>query len=193
MNEAASVLQFSAMLLILIWAMNLIVTHLRVGNRLPLDGKRLEAALVEQLRLFARLCRSNLYLLEQQVIRLISTRILAAVFRANVGRVALLDEASVRHLIALHAYNEHIEMMVAERAKSIKSGRCTICVFDKSDNCVVETFRDLFNQAFASFERVIQDFEARKVTSDQPAATWASGERGTLLGSIDRSLDFADA
>jgi hypothetical protein len=194
MAGAASILQFLIipMMMIFICAMNLIVTHRRAENRLALDGKRLEAALIEELRLLVRLYRSNLYLLDQQELRLISTRIPLAVFRANVGRITLLDEDSIRQVVAVHANNEHIEMMVAERAKSIKNGQCTIYVFDKGDNFAVDSFRDLFNQALVSIESIIQDLEAKKATSDLPAAAWASGGPSTLLGSMGRSLGFAD-
>jgi hypothetical protein len=194
MTEAASILQFSAMplMMIFICALNLVVTHRRAENRFSLDGARLEVALVEELRLLTRLYRSNLFLMEQQEMRLVSTRIPLAVFRANLGRITLLDEASIRQIVAVHANNEHIEMMVAERAKSIKNGQCTIYVFDKGDDCAVDTFRELFSQAVASVEGVIQDIEARKASSGLPAAAPAYGDKATLVGSIGRSLGFAD-
>jgi hypothetical protein len=195
MTEAASILQFSTMhlMMIFICALNLVVTHRRAESRFSLDGRRLEVALVEELRLLARLYRSNLYLLEQEEIRLVSTRIPLAIFRANVGRITLLDEASIRQVVAVHANNEHMEMMVAERAKSIKNGQCAIYVFDKSDSCAVDRFRDLFGQALASVEGVIQDFEAMRAASGLPRSAWASGEGSTLLGSIGRSLGFAES
>ena len=194
MTEAASILQFSAMplMMIFICAVNLVVTHRRVENRFSMDGTRLEAALLEELRLLARLYRSNLFLLEQQEMRLVSTRIPLAVFRANVGRITLLDEVSIRQMVAVHANNEHIEMMVAERAKSIKGGQCTVYVFDKGDNCAVDTFRELFSQALASVDSVIGDIETRRASSaGGPVATPAFGDK-TLVGSIGRSLGFAD-
>jgi hypothetical protein len=194
MTEAASILQFSAMplMMIFICAVNLVVTHRRAENRVSLDGARLEAALVEELRLLARLYRSNLFLLEQQDIRLVSTRIPLVVFRANVGRITLLDEASIRQMVAVHANNEHIEMMVAEHAKSIKNGQCTVYVFDKGDSCALDTFGKLFSQALASVEGVIQDIEARRAGPELSAATRALGDKTTLAGSIGRSLGLAD-
>lgn len=194
MTGAASILQFSAMpiMMIVICAMNLIVTHRRVENRTSLDGQRLEAALIEELRLLARLYRSNLYLLDQQDVRLISTRIPLVIFRANVGRITLLDETAIKQLVAVHANNEHIEMMVAERAKSIKGGQCTVYVFDGSDHCAVENFKELFGQALASVESVIDDLESKKALSDSASPAWASRQKTTLLGSIGKSLGFVD-
>jgi len=187
-------LQFLIMpvMMIFICAMNLIVTHRRAESRFTLDGRRLAVALVEELRLLARLYKSNLYLLEHQELRLISTRIPLAIFRANVGRITLLDEELIRRIVAVHANNEHIEMMVAERAKSIKNGQCTIYVFEKGDDFAVESFKELFSQALAALETVVGDLETEKATADLPQASWAEGEKGALLGSIGRSLGFAD-
>ena len=195
MTGAASILQFSTMpiMMILICAMNLVVTHRRAESRVALDGRRLETALVEELRLLVRLYRSNLYLLEQQEIRLISTRIPLAIFRANIGRITLLEEAVIGQLVAVHANNEHIEMMVAERAKSIKSGQCTIYVFDKADNSVLDHFKDLFTQALASVEGVIEDLESRRASAGFPSQAWRATEKTTLLGSLSKSLGFVDA
>jgi len=194
MTGAGSILQFSAMpvMMIFICAMNLVVTHRRAEQRFSLDGRRLETALVEELRLLARLYKSNLYLLDQQETRLISTRIPLAIFRANVGRITLLEEDSIRQLVAVHANNEHIEMMVAERAKSIKSGQCTVYVFDQSDKAAIEEFRALFAQALATVESLVADFEATRAAANRPLAAFASGEKTTLLGVIGRSLGFAD-
>jgi hypothetical protein len=194
MTEAASILQFLAMplMMIFICAMNLIVTHRRTESRVALDGRRLQAALVEELRLLARLYRSNLFLLEQQEMRLISTRTPLTIFRANVGRITLLDEQVITQLVGLHANNEHLELMVAERAKSIKGGQCTIYMFDKADIGAVETFRDLFSQALASVETVVEDLEARSAAAELPAPASASGHGNTLVGTIGRSLGFAD-
>jgi hypothetical protein len=79
------------------------------------------------------------------------------------------------------------KMMLVERA-----GERAIYVFDKSDTCAVDRLRDLFGLTLGSVESVIQDLEARNATSDLPPAAWASGVRSRLLGSIGRSLGFAD-
>jgi hypothetical protein len=194
MTEAASMLQFWAMplMMIFICALNLVVTHRRAENRSSLDGTRLEAALVEELRLLARLYQSNLVLLEQEEMRLVSTRIPLAVFRANVGRITLLDEVSIKQMVAVYANNEHIEMMVAERAKSIKNGQCTIYVFDKGDNSAVDTFRELFSQALASVESVIQNIEARRASSGLSVAMRAFCDKTMLVGNVGRSPGFTD-
>lgn len=194
MTATASILQFLAMplMMICICATNLIVTHRRAENRFALDGQRLEVALVEELRLLMRLYRSNLYLLEQQEFRLISTRIPLAVFRTNVGRITLLDDDVIRQVVAIHANNEHIEMMVAERAKSIKGGQATVYVFDNSDKQAIENFRDLFGQALASVESVIQDLEARRDASQTSSSALQLDEGGKLLASIGKSLGFAE-
>jgi hypothetical protein len=194
MAGEALILQFLVIptMMIFICAMNLIVTHRRAENRFALDGKRLEAALIEELRLLVRLYRSNLYLLDQQELRLISTRIPLAVFRANVGRITLLDEESIRQVVAVHANNEHIEMMVAERAKSIKNGQCTVYVFDKAEGCPIENFRELFQRGLAMVETVVQHLEAKRAADDVPGPVWVSGQKQTLAGQIGKSLGFAE-
>jgi hypothetical protein len=195
MIEAASIWQFLVIpsMMMFICATNLIVTHRRAENRFSLDGKRLEAALVEELRLLAKLYRSNLGLLEQQEVRLLSTRIPLAVFRGNVGRITLLDEDSIRKLVAVHGNNEHIEMTVAERAKSIKNGQCSVYVFDEAEGCPVENFRELFGRGLAMVETVVQHLEARKAEDDVPRPVWVSDQKQTLVRQISKSLGFADA
>src|SRR3974390_1947428 len=124
MSEVATLLPSLGIpiMMIMICALNLIVTHRRTENRFLLDGRRLQAALIEELHLLAKLYKSNLELLDRQEVRLISTRTPLAIFRGNIGRITLLDEDTVRRLVSVHANNEHIEMLVAERAKSIKNG-----------------------------------------------------------------------
>jgi hypothetical protein len=192
MVEAATLLQSFAMpiMMIMICVMNLIVTHRRAENRLSLDGRRLQAALVEELHLLAKLYRANLELLDRQEVRLISTRMPLAIFRGNIGRITLLDENAVRRLVAVHANNEHIEMMVAERAKSIKNGQCTVYVFEKDEQSFAN-FRNLFAEGLSAVESAVR-YLAAPPASDSPLPEWAPVQGKELLGNIGRSLGFVD-
>jgi hypothetical protein len=163
-------------MMLLICAMNLFWSSRRTDGRFSIDAARLQAALTEELYLLARLYRSNLDLLDRPEVRLLSTRVPLAIFRANVPRLTLLEEEAIRCLVAVHANNEHIEMMVAERAKSIKNGQCTIYVFEK-DEPSLELFRALFADGAALVDRAIEALEARRASS----ANFA-GATARLLG-----------
>lgn len=178
-------------MMIMICALNLIVTHRRAENRFSLDARRLQAALVEELHLLSKLYKSNLELLGRQEVRLISTRAPLAIFRANIGRITLLDEETIRCLVSIHANNEHIEMLVSERAKSIKNGQCTVYVFDKDDQSVA-TFHDLFAEGLRAVGDAILHLTARPVSSDVALPIWISRQGKQLPGSIGRSLGFVD-
>ena len=191
MTELGAFLLSLAMplMMVLICAVNLFVTHRRSESRLSLDGKRLETALVEELRLLARLYRSNLKLLENEELRLISTRMPLAVFRGNVGRITLLEEESIRRVIAVHGNNEHIEMMVSERAKSIKNGQCTVYIFEKGEHSFVH-FRELFMESLELVKNAIVSLEGKRPASELASPSWESNS--TVIGNIGRSLGFVD-
>ena len=157
-------------MMICICAMNLIWNSRRTDGRFSLDAARLQAALTEELYLLARLYRSNLDLLNRTEVRLLSTRVPLAIFRANVPRLTVLEEETIRCLVAVHANNEHIEMMVAERAKSIKNGQCTIYVLEK-DEPSAELFRALFQDGSALVDRAIEALETRRASSAGFAGT----------------------
>jgi hypothetical protein len=70
-------------------------------------------------------------------------------------------------------------MMVAERAKSIKNGQCTIYVFEK-DEPSVELFRALFLDGSSLVDRAIEALETRCVSSASLAS--ATGETAGLHG-----------
>jgi hypothetical protein len=105
-----------------------------------------------------------------------------AIFRANEPRLTLLEQDAIRCLVAVHANNEHIEMMAAERAKTIKNGQCTIYVFEK-DNPSVELFRALFQDGSSLVDRAIGALEVRRASNASFAATTAR-----LLGFAAPSL-----
>ena len=90
-------------MMICICAMNLIWNGRRTDGRTTLDATRLQAALTEELYLLAKLYRTNLELLDRAEVRLLSTRIPMAIFRANVPRLTLLDEDVVRCLVVHHS------------------------------------------------------------------------------------------
>lgn len=194
MFEGVPVLQMLVMpvMMISICAMNLIVTHRRAENRSSLDARRLQAALVEELQLLAKLYRSNLDLLDRPELRLISTRIPLAIFRGNVGRITLLDEDVIRPVVSVHANNEHLETMVSERAKTIKNGQCTVYVFDKDDGASVEHFRSPFGEGLALVENAVRYLETKQAISAAPAPMWQPAETKALLGTIGRSLGLVD-
>jgi hypothetical protein len=193
MVAAAQLLQSFALpiMMIMVCAMNLVVTHKRAESRLSIDGRRLQAALVEELHLLAKLYRSNLDLLERQEVRLISTRMPLAIFRGNIGRITLLNEDAIRRLVGVHANNEHIEMMVSERAKSIKNGQCTIYVFDKDEQSLVD-FRGLFGEGLCAVEDAIRHLTTTPVASDVPLPTWTADQGKAFVGNIGRSLGLVD-
>jgi len=173
-------------MMICICAMNLIWNGRRTDGRFSLDAARLQAALTEELYLLARLYRSNLDLLNRTEVRLLSTRVSLAIFRANVPRLTVLEEETIRCLVAVHANNEHIEMMVAERAKSIKNGQCTIYVFEK-DEPSVELFRALFQDGSALVDRAIEALETRRASS-----AGFAGATARLLGFTALKPDVAE-
>ncbi len=159
-------------MMICICAMNLFWNGRRTEGRLSVDAARLQAALTEELYLLARLYRSNLALLDHAEVRLLSTRVPLAIFRANVPRLTMLDEDAIRCLVSVHANNEHIEMMVAERAKSLKNGPCTIYVFEKDDPSI-ELFRSLFHDGASLVDRAIEALEIRRLSAAGFAGTTA--------------------
>lgn len=173
-------------MMVLICAMNLFWNGRRTEGRTSLDAARLQAALTEELYLLARLYRANLDLLDRAEVRLMSTRVPLSIFRANLPRLTLLEEEAIRCLVAVHANNEHIEMMVAERAKSIKNGQCTIYVFEK-DEPSVELFRALLQDGAALVGRAIEALEARRASS----ASFA-GATARLLGFTAPKPDVAE-
>jgi hypothetical protein len=173
-------------MMIMICAMNLIWSGRRTESRFSLDATRLLAALTEELYLLAKLYRSNLELLDRAEVRLLSTRIPMAIFRANVPRLTLLDEETIRCLVAVHGNNEHVEMLIAERAKSIKNGQCTIYVFEKDDPSI-EQFRSVFAEGSQLIDHAIGALEAKREASH---ASLANAAR--LLGFTTRKPDVAE-
>lgn len=167
-------------MMICICALNLIWSGRRTESRSSLDGARLLAALTEELYLLSKLYRSNLEFLDRAEVRLLSTRVPLAIFRANVPRLTLLDEDTVRCVVAVHANNEHVEMMVAERAKSIKNGPSTVYVFDTCEPSI-EDFRALFEEGLSLVDHAIETLEAKR---EVPEKRWlrATANAAGLLG-----------
>ena len=178
------------LMMICICAMNLIWNGRRADGRTTLDAARLQAALAEELYLLAKLYRSNLELLDRPEVRLLSTRIPMAVFRANVPRLTLLDEDIIRCLVAVHGNNEHVEMLVAERAKSIKNGQCTIYVFEKDDPSI-KPFRAVFQQGSQLIDHAIEALETRRGGSTPGFARATTGV-ARLLGFTAPKGDVAE-
>jgi hypothetical protein len=173
-------------MMICICAMNLIWNGRRADGRTTLDAIRLQAALTEELYLLAKLYRTNLELLDRAEVRLLSTRIPMAIFRANVPRLTLLDEDTIRCLVSIHGNNEHVEMLVSEHAKSIKNGQCTVYIFEKDDPSIAQ-FRAMFAEGSQLIDHAIQTLEARR---DASRATFTNA--ATLLGFAERRLDAAE-
>ena len=177
-------------MMICICAMNLIWNGRRADGRTTLDATRLQAALTEELYLLAKLYRTNLELLDRAEVRLLSTRIPMAIFRANVPRLTLLDEDVVRCLVAVHGNNEHVEMLIAERAKSIKNGQCTIYVFEKDDPCIAQ-FRAVFAEGSQLVEHAIAALEAKREVT-RASFVGATTNVARLLGFTERKPDLPE-
>jgi hypothetical protein len=175
------------MIMLVVCAMNLIWAHRRAEGRSQLDGRRLQAALTEELSLLADLYRSNLDLLDKTDVRLLSTRMPMAVYRANLGRLNLIEENLVRRLVAVHAKNEHLEMLVAERAKMIKAGQCTVYVFEKDDPSL-DDLRARFTMGIQHIEAAIETLEADLVPTGLPTeAVAAPDARKNVLRPVTAS------
>jgi hypothetical protein len=115
------------------------------------------------------------------------------IFRANVPRLTVLDEDTIRCLVAIHGNNEHVEMLIAERAKSIKHGPCTIYVFEKDDPSI-EQFRSVFTEGAELVDHAIEALEAKREASQAKFAGTAAGAAtvARLLGFTERKPDVTE-
>jgi hypothetical protein len=81
-------------------------------------------------------------------------------------------------------------MLIAERAKSIKNGQCTIYVFEKDDPCIAQ-FRAVFAEGSQLVEHAIAALEAKREVT-RASFVGATTNVARLLGFTERKPDLPE-
>lgn len=103
-----------AVLMLSIVIANHVVTGQRNDRKAAAEATRFSAALAAEMRAMLDLYKVNLDLIEQQANYLLSTRSSIAIYRGNLGRLAvLLEKPAIQHVVGVFAQNERIEAVVA--------------------------------------------------------------------------------
>jgi hypothetical protein len=125
------------------------LTHHRSGRREDLEGTRLKAALMAELKALRELYQKNLKLLENETGYLISTRSPMIIYKSNQGKLTTLIEAELlEKLVSLYAKNEMIEEMLSANASP--NGPLSFKLRPDSD---IEELKDLYAEGMQQIVR----------------------------------------
>ncbi len=160
-----------AILMLVIFCINLTLTHRSVRVRSSTEAARFQVAMLAELEGLAELYRKNLELLRKDAHYLLSTRSAVAVYRGNIGRLTLLDEAQIRGLVSVHSANEHIEILLSAHAKSVKSGAALIYRFEPGQRDI-GNFRRMYLKALENVSHARELLGSGDIpdATSQPAA-----------------------
>jgi hypothetical protein len=108
---------FPAPLMLMVVALNHLITNQRNDRRLADETVRFRAALATELRALLDLYDTNLGLIARKADYILSTRSSVVVYKGNLGRLTLLLEpAAIAQVVRAFARNEKIEAVVPAHA-----------------------------------------------------------------------------
>jgi hypothetical protein len=145
----------AALVMLSIFFANLTFNRQRGEKRSQTEAARLQAAFATELQCLAELYRKNLELLRNGSNYLLSTRSAIPVYRGNVGRLTLLDEAVIRYVVMIHSENEQIEILLAARAKVVQKGHSVVYRFEAMDR-EFNQFKRMYALVLEKIERACE-------------------------------------
>jgi hypothetical protein len=98
---------------------SVIVNNRRTEARAAIDAGRLRAALQVELAMLQAVYEDNLRLLESGQEVLPSSRQMTTLYRANLGRIQLLNEGEIPAIVAAYGYNEVVESYLGATCKPL--------------------------------------------------------------------------
>jgi hypothetical protein len=98
---------------------SMVVNHWRTETRNAVDANRLRAALQVELSMLQAVYDENLRLLDTGHELLPSSRQMITLYRANLGRIQLLNEAEIPAIVAAYGYNEVVESYLSATCKQL--------------------------------------------------------------------------
>ena len=98
---------------------SMIVNHRRTEARSAIDASRLRAALQVELAMLQAVYDDNLRLLESGHEFLPSCRQMASLYRANLSRIQVLNEAEIPTIVAAYGYNEVVESYLCATCRQL--------------------------------------------------------------------------
>jgi hypothetical protein len=98
---------------------SMILNHRRTEARNAIDAGRLRAALQVELAMLQAAYEDNLRLLESGHEVLPSSRQMITLYRANLGRIQLLNEEEIPAIVAAYGYNEVVESYLGATCKQV--------------------------------------------------------------------------
>jgi len=98
---------------------SMIVNHRRIEARSAIDASRLRAALQVELAMLQAVYDDNLRLLESGHEFLPSCRQMASLYRANLSRIQVLNEAEIPTIVAAYGYNEVVESYLCATCRQL--------------------------------------------------------------------------
>jgi hypothetical protein len=149
-------------LMMSIIAMNHLIANQRADKKTDTEASRLCCALAAELRGLSELYNKNLQLIEQKADYILSSRSSVVLYRANLGRLAmLLEEPVIERVVRVFAQNERIEAILS--AHSNFKGGLTY-QFPVAD-AAFDEWKIMFTQASGEIEGACRLLEGRRQTS----------------------------
>jgi hypothetical protein len=152
---------------------SMILNHRRTEARNAIDASRLRAALQVELALLQAIYEDNLRLLEAGHEILPSSRQMVSLYRANLGRIQLLNEAEVLAIVAAYGYNEVVETYLCATCRQLGQAY-RVLTGETPIAAIGERFRAGHAHIAAALEAMDQVSRARSaaspVASLQPSA-----------------------
>jgi hypothetical protein len=149
------------LMMLAILVANHVLTHHRSGRREDVEGARLKAALMAELKALRELYQKNLKLLESEAGYLISTRSPMIIYKSNQGKLTALVEAELlEKLVSLYAKNEMIEEMLSANASP--NGPLSFKLRPDSD---IEELKDLYGEGMQQIVRTWRMFNPEAQTA----------------------------
>jgi hypothetical protein len=146
-------------LMVSIIAMNHLIANQRADRKTETEASRLCCALAAELRGLSDLYNKNLQLIEQKADYILSSRSSVILYRANLGRLAiLLEEAAIERIVKVFAQNERIEAILS--AHSTLKGGLTY-QFSVTD-AKFDEWKKMFEQVASDIQTVCRSLENRK-------------------------------
>lgn len=163
-------------LMIGIIVMNHLITNQRADKKAENEASRLCCALAAELRAILDLYNINLQLIEQKANYILSSRSSVVLYRANLGRLASLLEATVvEQLVGVFAQNEQIEAILSAHT-NLKGG---LSYQFSTTDANFDEWKTMFEQSSRNIERVcglLDDYKRAPVSINTPGC-WSTAVR----------------
>jgi hypothetical protein len=140
-------------MMLCVFMLNARTSYRRLDVRTAQEAERLQQVLIEELRALSELYTANIDLLGRHEQILMAPRAPMVVYRANIARLHTIDPGLVADLIAIHARNEQIEMLMSARAKTVRGGSATVFLFDTMDPKFQPMLRDFAEEITRCIEK----------------------------------------